>query len=342
MQAVVKYDKGPGNVALMEMPEPTCAGHQVIIDIAHCGICGTDLHVYHDRFRNFPPVILGHEFAGAIIEKGKDVKNINLGDTFAVLGAVAVVCGECRYCHSGDFMFCKNRRGMGHGVNGAFARYAAIRPDQLYKIPEGVSLREAALVEPLAAAVHAVEDIARFKLGDVALVSGPGPIGLLVVKLLARQGIKTIVAGTSEDRMRLGLALQYGATRTVEVDKENLQEIIAQQTQGDGVDVAFEVAGVEASVRSCMEALRPMGHFIQIGHFGRELTLPWDLVAFRQLRIDGSVGYRRETWAQTMKILEQGFNVKDCITHEMSIADWKQGFDLMEAKQAVKILLNPI
>jgi L-iditol 2-dehydrogenase len=342
MQAVVKYDKGPGNVSLMDMPEPKCADNQVIIDISHCGICGTDLHVFHDRFRNFPPVILGHEFAGTIIERGKEVKNISLGDKFAVLGAVAVVCDECRYCHSGDFMFCKNRRGMGHGVNGAFAKYAAIRPDQLYKIPEGVSMREASLVEPLAAAVHAVEDIANFKLGDIALVSGPGPIGLLVVKLLARQGIKTIVAGTSDDKMRLDLALQYGAYRTVIVNEENLQEIILDETDGIGADVAFEVAGVEASVRSCMESLRPLGHFVQVGHFGRELTLPWDLVAFRQLRIDGSVGYRRETWTQTMKILEQGFNVKDCITHEMSIAEWKKGFDLMEAKQAVKILLNPI
>ncbi|MEY4538914.1 MAG: hypothetical protein RLZZ306_671 [Bacteroidota bacterium] len=242
----------------------------------------------------------------------------------------------------GWVMFCKNRRGMGHGVNGAFARYAAIRPDQLYKIPEGVSMREASLVEPLAAAVHAVEDIAHFKLGDVALVSGPGPIGLLVVKLLARQGIKTIVAGTSDDQMRLNLSIKYGAYRTVIIDKENLQEIILEETNGLGADVAFEVAGVEASVRSCMEAIRPLGHFVQVGHFGRDLTLPWDLVAFRQLRIDGSVGYRRETWTQTMKILEQGFNVKDCITHEMSIADWKKGFDLMEAKQAVKILLNPI
>jgi L-iditol 2-dehydrogenase len=342
MQAVVKYDKGPGNVALMEMPDPLCMDDQVIIDIAHCGICGTDLHVYHDRFRNFPPVILGHEFAGTVVEKGKNVKNINPGDVFSVLGAVAVLCGNCLYCNNGDFMLCKNRRGMGHGVNGAFTRYAAVRADQLYLVPPGVPVREACLAEPLAAAVHAVEDIAQFKLGDTALVSGPGPIGLLVVKLLARQGIKTIVAGTGGDEMRMHLAIEYGAARTVLVNKENLQEIIAEETRGNGVDIGFEVAGAAASVSACMEAIRPAGHFVQVGHFGHQVTLPWDLVAFKQLRIDGSVGYRRETWLQTMKILEQGLSVKDCITHEMSIADWKKGFDLMEAKQAVKILLHPL
>ena len=203
MKAVVKYEKGPGNVALQEMPEPACAPNQVILEVDSCGICGTDLHVYHDTFKNYPPVILGHEFAGRVVEKGREVQHIRNGDTFSVLGAVAVTCGECRYCRSGEFMFCKNRRGMGHGVNGAFTRFAAARPDQLYAVPEGVPLREAALVEPLAAAVHAVADIARFKLGDIALVSGPGPIGLLVLKLLATQGIQTIVAGTSPDGFRL-------------------------------------------------------------------------------------------------------------------------------------------
>jgi L-iditol 2-dehydrogenase len=341
MNAVVKYERGPGNVALMDVPEPTCTDHQVIIDIANCGICGTDLHVYHDTFRNFPPVILGHEFAGEIVEKGKAVQGVELGQRFAVLGAVAVMCGTCRYCRSGEFMFCKTRRGMGHGVNGAFTRYAAVRPDQLYAVPDGVSLREAALVEPLAAAVHAVCDIARFKLGDVALVSGPGPIGLLVVKLLLRQGIKTIVAGTQDDRMRLALARQYGAYRTVEINTEDLQQIVLDETDGYGVDVAFEVAGAEGSVCNCLNALRPLGQYVQVGHFGRHLTVPWDNIAFRQIRIDGSVGYTRDTWTQTMKILAQGFDVTDTITHDMPLADWKAGFDLMEQKQAVKILLTP-
>lgn len=342
MKAVVKYQKGQGNVTLMDMPEPVCGQDQVIIQIDHCGICGTDLHVYHDNFRNFPPVILGHEFVGSVVEKGENVKNIDFEGKFAIFGAIAKICGKCQYCYQGEHFFCKERRGMGHGVNGAFTQYAAVRPDQLYQIPEGVDNRFGALVEPLAAAVHAVCDVARFKLGDVALVSGPGPIGLLVIKLLARQGIKVILAGTSDDTMRLQLGLKYGAYKAVAVDKEDLAAIIQDQTQGYGADVAFEVAGVQGSVRNCMENLRPLGHYVQVGHFGKDLLLPWDLVAFRQLKIDGSVGYTRQTWNNTMRILEQGLDISDIITHEMSIADWQIGFDLMEAKQAVKILLNPI
>ena len=342
MQALVKYQKGPGHVALQDMPEPKCAPNQVMLEVECCGICGTDLHVYHDTFKNYPPVILGHEFAGKVVDIGKEVKTVKLGDAFSVLGAVAVTCNECSYCRSGEFMFCKNRRGMGHGVHGAFTKYATVRPDQLYAVPEGVSMQEAALVEPLAAAVHAVCDIARFKLGDIALVSGPGPIGLLVLKLLAAQGIHTIVAGTSEDDLRLKKALEYGAARVVVIDQEDLAATVAEETKDLGVDIAFEVAGAEGSVRNCLDNLRPLGHYVQVGHFGRDLTVPWDHIAFRQLRINGSVGYTRETWTQTMQILGQGkVKVDDTITHHLSLQEWRTGFDLMEKKQAVKILLNP-
>ncbi len=342
MNALTKYQKGAGNVALMDMPEPRCESGQVILEVNCCGICGTDLHVYHDTFRNYPPVILGHEFSGTIVETGTGVNGLQNGGTFAVLGATAVTCGRCSYCYSGEFMFCKNRRGMGHGVNGAFARYAAVRPDQLFRLPEGVSAEEGALTEPLAAAVHAVCDIARFRLGDVVLLSGPGPIGLLCLKLLAVQGIRTIVAGTSEDGLRLDKAVQYGAARTVRVDSDDLEAVIAAETDGKGVDLAIECAGAAGSVRNCLSALRPLGHYIQVGHFGRELQVPWDLIAFKQLKIDGSVGYTRDTWTQTLRMLEQGkLKIRDIITHELPLSEWRTGFDLSEQKKAVKVLLRP-
>jgi L-iditol 2-dehydrogenase len=342
MEALVKFQKGAGNVALMDMPDPICGDGQVILEVKCCGICGTDLHVYHDTFRNYPPVILGHEFSGTVVETGSAIKDIEFGEAFAVLGAIAVTCGKCAYCYNGEFMFCSQRRGMGHGVNGAFTKYVAVRPDQLFPLKDGISMREGALVEPLAAAVHAVCDMAHFKLGDVVLVSGPGPIGLLCLKLLAAQGIKTIVAGTSTDNARLDKAIEYGASRVVKVDQEDLAAVIAEETSGNGVDLAIEVAGAEASVRACLESLRPLGRYVQVGHFGKNLTVPWDLVAFRQLNITGSVGYTRDTWLQTMRILKQGkINAKDVITHELPLSKWQEGFQLAEQKKAVKVLLYP-
>jgi L-iditol 2-dehydrogenase len=342
MKALTKFEKGQGNVALMDMPEPICGENQVKLEVECCGICGTDLHVYHDTFRNYPPVIMGHEFAGKVVEMGKNVQNVKLGDTFSVLGATAVTCGKCSYCYSGEFMFCKTRRGMGHGVNGAFAQFATARADQLFPVPEGVSMEEASMVEPLAAAVHAVCDIARFKLGDVVLVSGPGTMGLMALKLLLAQGVKTIVAGTSEDVFRLDLAKQYGAHRVVMVDKENLQNAVMDETMGLGVDLSLECAGAEASVRNCLEGMKPLGQYVQVGHFGKDLMVPWDLIAFRQLRIHGSVGYNRDTWLQTFRILEQGkLDVKDIITHKFKLSEWDKGFELTQKKLAVKVLLYP-
>jgi L-iditol 2-dehydrogenase len=342
MKALTKYQKGEGNVEIRDMPEPELTPDKVMLEVNCCGICGTDLHVYHDTFRNYPPVILGHEFSGRIVALGSNVKDVRIDDVFSVLGATAVTCGKCSYCYKGEFMFCKNRRGMGHGVNGAFTRLAAVRPDQLYRVPEGISMEEAALVEPLAAAVHAVCDIARFKLGDVVLMSGPGPIGLLCAKILIAQGIKTIVAGTSDDDIRLDLAKQYGAARIVKVDKEDLMIAVDEETGGMGVDLAIECAGAEGSVQNCLKALRPLGQYVQVGHFGKDLRVPWDLVAFKQLRIYGSVGYTRETWSQTIRILEQGnLKVKDVITHRFPLSEWHKGFDLSEKKKAVKVLLFP-
>lgn len=187
MIALVKSKPGPGQVDLQEMPEPLCAANQVKLAVEWCGICGTDLHVRRDTFRNYPPVILGHEFAGTIVETGAEVRRFSPGERVTVLGAMTVTCGSCTYCRRGEFMFCPDRRGMGHGVNGAFAPYAVAREEQLFHLPPALSAETGAMVEPFAAAVHAVCDIAEWHLGDVALISGPGPMGLLCLKLLAAQ-----------------------------------------------------------------------------------------------------------------------------------------------------------
>ena len=342
MQALVKFQSGPGHVELRDVPEPVPADHQIKLEISACGICGTDVHVLHDTFRNFPPVILGHEFVGRVVEEGAAVRGqVDRSARYAVLGATAVTCGHCRWCRSGDFMFCPDRRGMGHGVNGAFTRYACVRPDQLFRLAESLPEEEGALVEPLAAAVHAVSEITDVRAGDIALVSGPGPIGLLCLLVLVHHGIKTIVAGTTADATRLTLAQRLGATRVVDVQTENLDDIVRAETGGVGVDVAFEVSGAAASARACLDALRPLGRYTQVGHFGRDITVPFDRIGFRQLRVAGSVGYTVATWSRTMRLLAQGLQPTRIVTHRFPLAEWRRGFDLFERKEAVKVLLLP-
>lgn len=342
MKAVVKTARGAGNVALVEMPEPAPAPGQVKLEISACGICGTDLHVLHDTFRNFPPVILGHEFVGRVVDEGADVRGrTDLSGRYAVLGATAVTCGRCGFCRSGDFMFCPERRGMGHGVNGAFARYACVRPDQLYRLDDSLPEEEGALVEPLAAAFHAVTEMTTVRPEDVALVSGPGPIGMLCLLVLRHQGIRTLVAGTTADASRLALATQLGAARTIDVQREDLAGIVRDETDGLGVDLAFEVAGVAASAAACLDALRPLGRYTQVGHFGRDIAVPFDRIGFKQLSVTGSVGYTAATWTRTMKLLAQGLRPSRIVTHRLPLERWREGFTLFESKAALKVLLQP-
>lgn len=343
MKALVKYAPGNGNLDVRDVPEPPCGDDQVKVEIAYCGVCGTDIHVMHDTFRNFPPVILGHEFSGTVVEAGRNVKSAAAGERVTVLGATAVTCGACDYCRSGYFIFCRNRRGMGHGVNGAFTRYVVVRPDQLYRIPENFSLAEAAISEPFAAVVQAVTELTTVRPGDTVLVSGPGPIGLLAVKLLVSEGIRTIVAGAPGDDERLEAAKRFGAAAVIDVGRQKLSEAIADLTGGTGVDAAFECAGHPGSVRGCMESLRPMGQYTQVAICGREIEFPIDLLFYKQLSMRGSITYTAKTWDRMMKIYAQGrIRLDDLISVKLPITGWEEAFELCMNKKALKVLMYPV
>jgi L-iditol 2-dehydrogenase len=343
MKALVKYAPGEGNLDILDVPEPACGDNHVKVEVAYCGVCGTDLHVMHDSFRNYPPVILGHEISGTVVETGRGVSGVALGTRVTILGATAVTCGQCRYCRAGQFILCGMRRGMGHGVNGGFTRYIVVRPDQLYRIPENFSLDEAAMSEPFAAAVQAVTEVTRVRLGDVALVSGPGPIGLLCLKLLVAEGVKTIVAGAAGDDARLQAARQIGAEAVVNTSEADLAEVVREHTDGAGVDAALECAGHHSSVRACLEALRPLGRYTQVAICGREVQIPIDRIIFKQLTVTGSMCYTAQTWDSMMKIYAQGrLRLNDLISTRLPITEWRCAFDLCAAKGALKVLMHPV
>lgn len=342
MKALVKFASGEGNLDILDVAEPVCGPRQVKVEIAFCGVCGTDLHVMHDTFPNYPPVILGHEFAGTVVETGEEVRDVPLGSRVAVLGATAVTCGVCRYCKEGRFIFCPTRRGMGHGVNGAFARYVVVRPDQLYRVPDHFTMEEAAISEPFAVAVQAVTEVTQAGIGETALVSGPGPIGLLCLKLLVAEGVRTIVVGASGDDLRLAAAREIGAALTVNTAEHDLGEAIREATGGAGVDVALECAGHPASVRGCLEALRPLGRYTQVAICGREIQFPIDRVFFKQLTISGSICYTARTWERMMHIYQSGrVRLNDLVSVRLPITEWRAAFELCQDRKALKVLMHP-
>ena len=343
MKALVKYAPGEGNVDILDVAEPVCGDGQVKVQIAFCGVCGTDLHVLHDTFRNYPPVILGHEMSGTVSEVGKSVTGVVPGARVTILGATAVTCGTCSYCTSGYFIFCKNRRGMGHGVNGAFAPYVVVRPDQLYRIPDRISLEAAALSEPFAAAVQAVTEITQVRPEETALVSGPGPMGLLCLKLLVAEGVRTIVAGAPGDDGRLEAARRFGAAAVVNVGTDSLSAAVRDLTAGAGVDVALECAGHPGSVRGCLESLRPMGRYTQVAINGRDIEFPIDQIFYKQLTVRGSITYTARTWERMMQIYAGGrVRLDDLVSETLPISEWRTAFRMCTDKTALKVLMHPI
>ena len=342
MKALVKYAAGNGNVDILDVDEPRCGDSQVKVEIAFCGVCGTDIHVLHDTFRNYPPVILGHECAGTVVETGRDVTAVRRGERVTILGATAVTCGHCQYCESGNFIFCTSRRGMGHGVNGAFTKYVVVRPDQLYRIPDNFLFEEAAISEPFAAVVQAVTEVTNLRIGDVCLISGPGPIGLLCLKLLVAEGIETIVAGSLNDDVRLEAARQFGAAAVVNIGKQDLAEVVREATKGMGVDVAFECAGHPSSVRNCLQSLRPLGHYTQVAICGQDIRFPMDEIFYKQLRLTGSICYTAKTWDRMMKIYQQGrVRLNDLVSSKLPITEWRTAFELCTDRKALKVLMYP-
>ncbi len=340
MRALVKTKSGVGNVEIAEVTEPVCTAKDVKVEVKFTGICGTDIHVFEDTFRNYPPVILGHEFSGVITEVGSEVKAKKIGDQVTVLPAAAVVCGKCEYCQQGYYMFCSVRRGMGHGTHGSFTKYAVVKEENAYRIPPEVSIEEAALAEPFAAAVQAIEELTTFNIGDTVLISGPGPIGLFCLLLLVRRGCRVIVAGTQLDSMRLALAKRLGAVATVDVTRNDLHEAVDQETEGRGVDCAVEAAGAPASVANCLEVVKPMGKYIQVGIVGKPFEVNFDRLLYKQIRLFGSVGHSRRTWQRVMSILaHRTIDLKPLISHKLPLSDWREGFDLCRKKQGMKVLI---
>ncbi len=341
MKAVVKTQPGAGHVELRDVPEPQPGPGQVRIAVAAAGICGTDIHILRDEFPSRPPVTLGHEFSGRIDRLGSGVAGLAAGTPVVALTA-AVRCGRCRYCLTGNVLMCEQRLSIGHGVDGAFARYIVVPADMVRPVPEGVDLRHAALAEPLAVAVHAVAERSRIAAGDTVLVSGVGPIGLLVLQVALAQGGRVMVVGTARDGRRLDLARRLGAEAIVNVDAEDPVAAAREWTAGAGVDVAFECAGAPRSLDACLRAVRRIGTLVQVGLMGRRIECDYEQVAMREILVIGTYGSSMMSWPRALALLAQGrVQAAALISDVLPLTAWEEGFRKTAAQESIKVLLEP-
>lgn len=323
------------------MPEPIPGPDEIKVRVHAAGICGTDLHIFHDRFPYEPPVVLGHEFCGEVIAVGEGMTGFKVGDRVAA-EAPAGICGRCRYCKTGLYNLCSNRSGTGTKRNGAFAPYVVVEASMTHLIPDNVSEEAGALVEPLACCARAVMHLTPIMAGETVAVIGPGSIGILTMQLVRAAGGRVIVFGTAADAARLAMARELGADRTVDAQSEDPLQTIRDLTGGLGADVVFECSGAPRAAAMGLNLVRKGGRYTQVGIFPAPFELDFNLVVMKELRVQGTLSQNWPAWETAVTLLAQGkVTVEPLISARLPMRDWAEGFRLIEAREAMKVVLLP-
>ncbi|MFL5734818.1 MAG: zinc-binding dehydrogenase [Chloroflexia bacterium] len=344
MQALVKYDNKPERVEIRDMPEPTLEPGQVLLKVRAVGICGSDLEMYHHlvSFPVNPPVILGHEFSGTVAEVGPGVKGFEPGDR-VVSETAAYVCGECAECRTGNYNQCPHRLGFGILINGADAPYVAVRQGILHHVPSNVDLAEAALTEPLCVAYNALVVKSRIRPGDVVVVLGPGPIGLMSVQVARICGASTIIlAGRKPNSPRMQVGARLGATHVVDLTNDDLPALVQDLSGGRGADLVVDAAGPSDAVKMAMQVVRRNGQITKIAWGPEPLDLSLDPLLSKSITLQGVFSHTWDTWERALRLEATGqVNLRDMVSHRVPLPDWKTAFDALESGQAVKALIFP-
>lgn len=344
MKALVKYAKGDGYTEIKEMPKPVLSAGEVLIQVKYVGICGSDIHIYHDNvsYQINYPIILGHEFAGIIEEITPQVKDFKIGDRVTV-ETHAQYCGKCLMCRNNNYHLCKERKGYGLQVNGAFAKYIKAKEQILHHIPENITLKEAALTEPLCVAFNLMVKNLALQPGDIVMIIGPGPIGLFCTQIAKIAGAsEIIVVGSHGDQKRLSKAQKLGATTTFDINKEDPLVYIKRKNEGYGADLVIDAAGPAETLKLALEAVRPCGVIGKVAWGPEPIHFSLDKLLEKSLTLRGTFSHTWDVWEKSLKLMaKKQVDLNALITHELPIEEWKKGFDLIESKDAIKVILVP-
>jgi len=341
MKAIVKRHAAPG-LTLEEVAEPEIRSDEVLIRVRRAGICGTDLHIYHwdewSQGRIRPPLVLGHEFMGEVVETGSLVQNVATGDRVSAEGHL--VCGHCEFCRTGRSHVCRETEIIGVDRDGAFAEYVAIPATNIIPIPATISDDHAAVFDPLGNAFHTVlhTDVA----GRIVAIVGCGPIGLFAVGIACAAGAARVIAIEPHPDRR-ALATAMGADVCLDPGDDDVEARVSELTRGYGADVVCEMSGHAAGIQSALRICRNAGHVQLLGlpKGAVEINLARDVI-FKGLHVYGVIGRRMyDTWIEMRNFLAAGLlDIEPVITHRLPMARFEEGITAMEAGEAAKVVLS--
>jgi alcohol dehydrogenase/L-iditol 2-dehydrogenase len=345
MKAVVKYADKPGATELREVPVPEIGETDVLVEVAYVGVCGTDPHLHNNTsaFKFVRPFILGHEFAGTIVKVGDKVKGFSLGNR-VTSETHAEYCGKCALCRQNNYPLCRERKGYGFHVDGAYTKFVKVPERILHHVPDNVSLKAASITEPFCVAYKAFVSNSNVNPGDTVVIIGPGSIGILCAKLAQLSGAGDIVViGTEGDDKRLELSKDFGATITINSAKEDPLKKIMSLGDGYGAALVLDLAGSSSTLKLSMDAVRPAGQITKIGWGRQPVGFSLDQIIAKSVTLKGHFSHTWDVWEKCLTLMgKELVDLEKLITHELGIDQFEKAIELSESKEAVKVVLKPI
>ncbi|HWA46412.1 MAG TPA: L-threonine 3-dehydrogenase [Hypericibacter adhaerens] len=339
MRALVKTVAGPG-LTLTDVRDPEVGHNDVMIRIKKTAICGTDIHIWKwDEWaqKTIPvPMHVGHEYVGEIVDMGVEVKGFKVGDR--VSGEGHITCGYCRNCRAGRRHLCRHTVGVGVNREGAFADFLVIPAFNAFKIPAEISDDLASIFDPFGNATHTA--LSFDLVGEDVLITGAGPIGIMAAAIARHVGARHVVI-TDVNDYRLGLAKKMGATRSVNVTKESLKDVMSEIGMVEGFDVGLEMSGVPTAFSDMLSVMNHGGKVALLGIPPANTAIDWNQVIFKGLDIRGIYGRQMfETWYKMVAMLQSGLDLTPVITHHFKVQDYVAGFNTMLSGQSGKVVLD--
>jgi threonine 3-dehydrogenase len=339
MKALVKSKREPG-LWMEDVPVPEIGPNDVLIRIHTSAICGTDMHIWNwDAWsqKTIPvPMHVGHEYAGVIEKVGDEVEGYKVGDR--VSGEGHIVCGHCRNCRAGKRHLCPNTFGVGVNRPGSFAEYLALPATNLFKLPDSITNEMASIFDPFGNAAHTA--LSFDMVGEDVLITGAGPIGIMAAAIAKHVGARHVVI-TDVNEYRLDLARKMGATRAVNVAKENLHDVMKDLHMTEGFDVGLEMSGNGAAFKGMLDNMVNGGRIALLGIFADDVAIDWGKVIFKGLFLKGIYGREMfETWYKMAAMIEGGLDITPIITHRFPIDEFRQGFEAMGSGKSGKVILD--
>lgn len=339
MDAIVKPSAAPG-LELRRVPVPEPGMGEVLIKVHKSAICGTDLHIYRwDEWAQAnikPPLTIGHEYVGEIAALGAGVTGLEIGER--VSGEGHIVCHQCRNCRAGNSQWCKFTKGVGVNRDGAFAEYICIPASNVIPIDPSINEDVVAFFDAFGNATHTalMFDV----VGEDVLISGAGAIGIMAAAICRHNGARSVVVTDFND-YRLDMAKKMGATCTINVGREKIEDKFPELHIHEGFDVGLEMSGAGAALSGMISLMRNGGKIALLGIQSKPGKAEWNDVIFKGLTIQGIYGRRMyETWYKMTAMVESGLDLTPIITHCIPYTDFNKGFEAMDSGNCGKVVMN--